>query len=192
MPVILLTDSGIRRLAPLDGKPQTEYRDSKAAGLSLIVGKSAKTWFATYRAPDGNRKRLKLGRYPATSLADARERALAVHHDIYADVDPAAKRKERRSAPTFAEVTTDCIADKKAHGRLTRMTLKSYDSLLNAEILPRIGDLKINDLARADIAGVVNPIRARGKIHVRGHGRVHQCYRPHSRENRCRGSGRAP
>ncbi len=114
MPVILLTDSGIRRLAPLDGKPQTEYRDSKVAGLSLLVGKSAKTWFSTYRAPDKKRKRLKLGRYPATSLADARERALAVQHDLYSDVDPAAKRKALQSAPTFAEATVDCIADKKA------------------------------------------------------------------------------
>lgn len=70
MPVILLTDSGIRRLAALGGKLQTEYRDSKVTGLSLIVGKSAKTWFATYRAPDGRRRRVKLGRYPATSLAD--------------------------------------------------------------------------------------------------------------------------
>ena len=166
MPVISLTDPAIRRLATLEGKLQTEYRDSKVAGLSLIVGKSAKTWFATYRAPDGKRMRLTLGRYPATSLADARERALAVHHDIYDDVDPAAKRKARRHAPTFAEVTANCIADKEAHGRLTRKTRKSYDSLLNAEILPRIGYLKINDISRSDITGVVNPIRGRGKIYL--------------------------
>ncbi len=167
MPTLPSTDTGIRGLAVKDGEARVEYWDSKVTGLTLLIGKRTKTWYAIYSAPDGKRKRVAIGRYPQMGLASAREKVTAVAADAYSKkIDPSADRKARRSAPTFAEATVDCIADKEAHGRLTRKTLKSYDSLLNAEILPRIGDLKIDDLARADIASVVNPIRARGKTYL--------------------------
>lgn len=170
MPVISMTDSAVRGFLPGKNKAgdvaPAEYRDSKVPGLSLVVGTKTKTWFATNRSPDGRRKRVKLGKYPATSLADARERALSVQHDFYSDVDPAAKRKERRRSPVFEALARECLEDKAARGGLTGKTRQSYESLLRTEILPRHGQTNVEDLSRADAAAVINSIRARGKVYL--------------------------
>lgn len=161
------TDTGIRGLAPREDGERVEYWDSKVHGLTLLVGKRTKTWYAIYTAPDGKRKRLSIGRYPAVGLASAREKMKTLSADVHAKkIDPSAERKAHRSAPTFAELAEECLADKAAHGRLTRKTRQSYDSLLKGEIVPRIGARKINDLSRADFAGVVGPIRARGRLYL--------------------------
>ena len=85
MPALPATDQEIRKLRldserkrlnlPADAA-QVEYRDAKMPGLSLIVGRRAKTWSLTYATASG-RRRATLGRYPDVSLADARRDAEA-------------------------------------------------------------------------------------------------------------------
>ena len=69
-----------------------------AAGLRLIARKSgAKSWIFRYQL-NHRRRDMGLGRYPETSLAMARERALAIRREIdLTRRDPLAERTERGS-----------------------------------------------------------------------------------------------
>ena len=69
-------------------KPGT-YHDAKLSGLELRVsGKGTRTWYLLYTAPNGKRARTKLGRYPQTSLAEARTRALEALSNLDEGYDP--------------------------------------------------------------------------------------------------------
>lgn len=62
---VMLTDKFCERAKP------GEWHDEKATGLSLLAGKTRKTWYL-HVTQGGKRKRENLGGYPAMSLAEAR------------------------------------------------------------------------------------------------------------------------
>src|SRR5438034_5429929 len=74
--VMHLTDIAIRAL-PHPTAGQKDYVDDLQPGLVVRVGKRTKT-FMMVVAKGKNRERVTLGRYPNTSLADARSRARAL------------------------------------------------------------------------------------------------------------------
>jgi hypothetical protein len=73
MPTARLTDIQIRAAkVPGDGR-QTDLWDSSVRGLSVrVTNLGTKTFCLKYRNARGKEKRIKLGRYPEMSLADAR------------------------------------------------------------------------------------------------------------------------
>ena len=79
MPKLLMND---RAVAGLSAKRQTTYFDKKTRGLALRVGPRSKTWCFVYRHNGGPPEWLKLGAYPAVSLAEARDVALDRRHDL--------------------------------------------------------------------------------------------------------------
>ena len=87
MPKINLTD---RFVATAKAKAKTDYFDSKTTGLGLRVSPSGvKAWSVMFNSPkDGKRARLSLGHYPATSLADARGRAIEARGLVESGIDP--------------------------------------------------------------------------------------------------------
>jgi hypothetical protein len=90
MPALPQIDAQIKRLKPVGDAAQTEYRDENSPGLSLIVGKRRKSWSLTYTTIEGKRRRLSLGVYPETSLANARRRAEDTRAAVRQSVDPQA------------------------------------------------------------------------------------------------------
>src|SRR5229473_400078 len=92
-----LTDIAIRAL-PHPTAGQKDYVDDLQPGLLVRVGKRTKT-FMMVVAKGKNRERVTLGRYPNTSLADARSRAKAL-------VGEAQDRKNKPPRMTFEEAFT--------------------------------------------------------------------------------------
>src|SRR5690606_38207592 len=97
---------------------QVDYFDSllPAFGVRVSYGGS-KTWFVTTRIAGRNKLvRLKIGRYPAMSLADARDAARTTLEMAAKGIDPRQVREAevaenlRKSAHTFEAVTDDFIA----------------------------------------------------------------------------------
>ena len=80
MPKIRLTASAVQRFQP-PGAGQVEYYDTHLPAFGLRVSYSGtKAWFVMTRV-DGKLTRVTLGRHPALSLAEARDKArLAVEH----------------------------------------------------------------------------------------------------------------
>jgi integrase len=151
-------DTAIRRLKLRPGATQTAYYDDRTPGLALIVGKKAKTWSLTYTPPGLRRKRIQFGRYPAVSLAKARERAQGVFSSLHNDVDPAAKRKAYREAPTVAEAGEKYLALYAAN----KASLRFDEGVIRKELVPLLGDRKLVELTRADIQTVLRGVLDRG------------------------------
>lgn len=90
-----LTD---RFVAGVRCETRDNFFDKHARGLVLRVGAQRKTWYFTYRR-GGATQWLRLGDYPALTLADARTRALDERHRLDVDgVDPVTARRAERAA----------------------------------------------------------------------------------------------
>ncbi|MDR2161730.1 MAG: integrase arm-type DNA-binding domain-containing protein, partial [Desulfovibrio sp.] len=96
----LLTDAKLRNLKA-NGKVQ-KHPDGN--GLYAFVGKKSLgvSWWMAYRF-EGKPKTLTLGKYPMTSLAEARERCFEARRLLEQGIDPCERKKEAREAALSAE-----------------------------------------------------------------------------------------
>src|SRR5215204_6389992 len=134
MPKIRLTSAAVERFRPPD-TGQVEYYDTHLPAFGLRVSYSGtKAWFVMTRV---NRKltRLTLGRYPAMSLAEAREKAREVVHHVKAGRDPRAiqaderRRREQERRTTF-EATAELFIGRHVAGHLRPNTAREYRRIL--------------------------------------------------------------
>lgn len=70
---------------------QTDYFDEAMTGLALRVSPTKKVWMWLYTGPDGKRKRLTFGTFPAISLAAARGKVELMRSQIEAGLPPKAE-----------------------------------------------------------------------------------------------------
>ena len=148
------TDSAIRKLALGEGETQTEYRDTKTPGLSLLVGKKARSWSLTYTNAAGQRRRVSLGRYPTVGLSQARTKAQDTLSGVRQSADPQEAKRAYRAAPTVADVAEEYLrlyAAKKVSRRMDTRVVR-------ADLIPVLGDRKIVDVRRQDIQAVVRRV----------------------------------
>lgn len=158
MPSKSLTDATVAALKAEPGR-QTEHPDAKVAGLILRVSPGGtKTWVMRYQAPTGERRRMKLGTYPALKLADARLKALQGRAAVEEDRDPAAERKRARQLSiTVDELAAEywLAAAKGLHGGRGRpkraATLALERQRYQAHAAPEIGKMPFSKLVRGDI-----------------------------------------
>ncbi len=95
-----------RKVASLKPRPPTQYDvwDTKTIGLGIRVNPNGtKTWNVRFRVGRLQR-RMKIGRFPNLSLADARREAKAALREVDLGQDPSRAKKERREAHTFKEL----------------------------------------------------------------------------------------
>lgn len=93
-----LTDTTIRKAKPV-GKTQRLF---DGGGLYLEISPSGGKWWRLKYRYRGKEKRLSLGTYPDTGLADAREKRDAARRLLAAGVDPNWERRKSlsRSSPS--------------------------------------------------------------------------------------------
>jgi integrase len=156
------TDRGIKGLAkPAAGQVDHWDRGKGAQpglGLRISFG-GTRTWLVRYRA-NGQRRRLKLGEFPAMSLADARKAAQNALHQVQVlKRDPAAEKKTDKAADTIAAL---CSTYMERHARPKKRSWKEDERIINREILPFFGKLKARDLTRPMIRARVEAIADRG------------------------------
>ena len=78
MPRTRLTDLLIKTAKPETMQSQSDFWDTTVTGLSVRVTPSGtKTFSFKFRGNDGKERRIKLGRYPELTLAEARAAAMA-------------------------------------------------------------------------------------------------------------------
>jgi len=158
MPVLPQIDTQIKKLKPIGDARQTEYRDERSPGLTLIVGKNRRTWSLTYTAGHGQRRRVSLGLYPEVSLADARRKAEDTRAAVRQSADPQAAKRAYKASKTVGEVADDYLrlyAVQKATGALDRYVIEK-------DLKPAIGSTKIVDVTRRQIQEVLKRPLERG------------------------------
>lgn len=155
MPRVALTDRFAAGVKQPSG--QADYFDSKLAGLVLRVSESGvKSWCLFYTSPrDGKRARVALGRYPQTTLADARAHALEFKSHLDHGVDP---RDVAAGTLTVRQLVGSHLAK---HVRPNLRSAKAIERRFAKNVLPSIGGISVTDLHRRDVNRVLDGLVAR-------------------------------
>lgn len=143
--------------APARGR--TELHDARSPGLSLIVSSTGvKAWQLRYSAPDGARRKVGLGRFPAVSLAAARTAAEDARAAIRGGAPPVTPRSRKLAqsekvtacpeAPTtVAELWALYI--QKTDDRRAPATRKLYAGLWTNHVGWRLGDMPLSEVKKS-------------------------------------------
>lgn len=155
----MLTDKAISQAKPQE-KP---YRLYDQHGLYLEVSPAGgKLWRLKYRI-EGKEKRLALGKYPAISLKEAREKTFEARKVLVSGIDPGkTKEAEEAVAPVFHVLAKEwwckfMMPNKGGYpaevwGRLER------------EVFPFIGNRQIDAITAPDVLAILHRIEERGTI----------------------------
>jgi hypothetical protein len=139
------------------------------SGLSFCISKAGTAiWKLRYRYA-GKARWLTLGRYPEISLKEAKKRANKERVKVGDGVDPIAEKRRAKAAlkagGTFAALADDFMAKKGAtYKESSREQTQDY---LDRDLLPRLGRLRVAEIASAEVVNVVEKIGERS-VHV-GH-----------------------
>ena len=158
----------LTQLQITSAKPKANpYNLSDGQGLVLAVQTSgSKLWRFRYRYA-GRQKTLHIGPWPATSLADAREKCREARKTIAAGLDPALEKKRAKVtarfavATTFKDVALEWIAKCEREGR-AEITLDKIHWLLGMAY-PLIGSHPINTITPTEALSVLRKVEAKGR-----------------------------
>lgn len=159
-----LTDIQLRKLV----KAGNPIALADGQGLTFTLSKSGTaSWILRYRAA-GRPKELTLGRYPDTSLAEARTRAAAERAKVQAGVDVAAVKQEvkrkQASAQTVRELAEDWRA--KVMPKYAPHTIRHRERHLKNYIIPRLGTKPLEEVTPADIADLYRHVGKVSTVHT--------------------------
>lgn len=157
-----LTDTAIRKAKPTD-KTQRLY---DGGGLYVELSPSGGKWWRLKYRHGGKEKRLSLGTYPDTGLADARAKRDEARKLLAAGVDPGEHRKaekaagEDRAANSFEVIAREWIAKQSptwapSHG-------DKIIARLERDLFPWLGRRPIADITAKELLATVNRIADRG------------------------------
>jgi integrase len=149
-----------------DPAQDTVIPDDQTPCLYFVVGKGgAKSWMVRYVAQDGARKKLRLGRFPAIGLAEARVQARAILVARDQGADPASKRKTEKAQARHArsEIPQNLNALWLVYSRNVMpgkadRTQKYQGWLWAKHVAPRLGDHRLSDIDRAMVRAALREI----------------------------------
>lgn len=158
----------LTQLKITSAKPQPRpYNLADGHGLALIIQTTgSKLWRFRYRY-GGVQKTLHLGPWPATSLADAREKCRAAREAIAAGLDPVLEKKRAKitakfaMATTFKEIALEWVAKCAREGRAD-VTLDKIRWLLGMAY-PLIGSHPISSITPTETLAVLRKVEANGR-----------------------------
>jgi integrase len=160
-----LSDITIRRAAAT-GKL---YKLMDGGGLCVQVSETgSKLWRFNYRFA-GTHKTLALGKYPQTSLSDARIAHKAARKLIETGIDPSEERKNAAKSIAAKNVNTlSVIAEEWLSGphaaKVIPRTLDATKRLITANVLDSIGHRPITDITAPELLSTLRNIEARGVL----------------------------
>ena len=169
-----LTDAAIKRLKP-PAKGQVDIFDRGYPGLALRVSYGGnRSWVVFYRF-GGRLKRLRLGIYPALSLADARDAWRKAREDAQAGRDPSRVRQVGTGATDFAGVAKEWLLRDQAKNRQVHIVTR----MIERDVTPSWGHREIASISRRDVLDVIDAIVDRGSpvMARRVHGHLHRLFK---------------
>jgi integrase len=145
---IKITDRVARALiVPHQGNRITYDEEVRGFGLRVTAG-GAKSFVLNYRV-SGHERRITIGSYPDWSVAAARERARSLKRRVDLGDDPMRERHDERAAPTIADLCYRFEQDYLPKRRPA--TQRDYQGILDTYVRPKLGRIKVADLAHSDI-----------------------------------------
>lgn len=125
------------------------YSDAAVPGLKLEVTKRGKKTFVFRFRLYGAAGYARIGEFPATSVEEARKRALEMRATVDRGFDPRHETMRRREMPTFSEFALgDYLPYASSAGK---RSVKDDESKLRNHLVPRFGDRRLDAICRRDI-----------------------------------------
>lgn len=162
-----LTDTAVRNAK----KREKPYKMGDALGLFLLIQPSGgKLWRFKYRF-DGREKKLGLGNYPSTSLADARRRRDEARDLLASGKDPSREKQREKTrarqmaADTFSLICAEyCEKRKRDGGRPWAPATAKRSEYLLGLLSGSIGPMPIGAIEPVDVLAAVRKIERRGNL----------------------------
>ena len=115
------------------------------------------------------KRKKRLGKYPAVSLAQARRLAAEVAEAVEKGRDPVAEEhaqraQRERDGLTLADLIADYIEDQTRSGVAT---VREVERALNRDIVPALGHLRPAEITDLQIEAVIDGVAKRGKAMAR-------------------------
>jgi len=134
--------------------------DSEVPSFGVRVFASGRKSFLVQYRSGGRTRRMTLGKFGVLTVEDARKEAKAVLGGVVRGDNPAETRRQERTTPTMKAV---CERFWREHvqARGKPATRREYRRLLDQIIIPRLGNHRITDLSRRDIAKLHHELRER-------------------------------
>jgi integrase len=147
-----LTDSYVKR-APLPPSGNWVIYDTGIPGLGLrITAAGARAFVLNYRTRAGRERRYTIGDATNWRASAARARAKEIRRRLPDGYDPLSIIEAERGAKTVAGMCQRFVEDHLPN--LRPKTAADYRSMIEREILPAIGKLKLVDVKPDDIDGL--------------------------------------
>lgn len=161
----MLTDLQLRAIKPSD-KPQKVY---EGAGFYVYVSVAGAKIFRFDYTFLGKRKTLTIGKYPHTSLLDARDRANKARQSIASSIDPSEKKKTDKAAAVIRGGNIfQAMADawiKKESVAWVQEHLDHVNARLDKYVLPQLGKRPLESISAPEILSVIKGITSNDIAH---------------------------
>ncbi|MDX1558725.1 MAG: tyrosine-type recombinase/integrase [Marinobacter sp.] len=140
-----LADTVLDNLEP----ESKDYRELDSTGLYFRVkSNGGKSWNLRYKRPNGKWAWLGLGSYPKVSGEKAREETYKLLKLSNSGVDLKEYKDGHRKKPLFRELAEDWYRRKQDDG-LAPKTLRLMRDALDGDILPLLGETKVEAVSRS-------------------------------------------
>lgn len=157
MPKTKLTHQQIKGIDPPEKR--VTYYDTKETGLILrVTPGGSKTFCYRYRFR-GKKRRFTIGKFPAVSLSQARDRTRKLKVKVGDGIDPQAEKNKRRYQPdkrTFAELAE--LFSKRHLSELRERTRQEWQRIIDVELLKKHkwGELDVADITAQHVRELLN------------------------------------
>ena len=132
-----------------------ELRDTVIPGFLLKVTPTGrKIFMLAYVANNGQRRKPAIGQFGEITVEQARSIAQDWLADVRKGKDPSAEKSAARQSPTVKQLFEQFIAD-YSESRNKPSTVKSNRGYGKRYIIPQLGQMKVPDVTRADIANLM-------------------------------------
>ncbi len=131
------------------GKHHTTYYDSVTTGFVLEVRSTGTaTYCLRYFDERGRQRQHKIGALGDITFDQARKAAKRLRSEVTLGGDPAAKKTEKKSVPTYAALAEQHLAFAKSYQKVPGNT----EAVLRVHLLPRWGKLRLDEITSQAIA----------------------------------------
>jgi integrase len=162
-----LNDKRLQGFKPKDKK----YSKSDGNGLQItIFPDGRKVWEIRYTF-DSKSKQTTIGTYPKVSLKEARNKRDEFKLKVFKGIDPVQEKREQKQIQEVEERDSQntfekCAADyfELIRGKISEGHFNKQWGRLKSNIIPFIGDIRMNEIKRDDILVCLTRIQDRGAI----------------------------
>lgn len=145
----LLTERIVEKAALPEGKPVFIY-DTKVSGFAIRITRSDTKTFVLRRRVRAVERQVTIGRFPAWSVAAAREEAMKYAVLMDQGIDPVMQRRQECEAPTFNDVWERLYLPRVLN-RKNALEQKNEKTMMRDYIKPVIGNKRLKEITSEDI-----------------------------------------